>query len=64
MTQEYMSINDAMRFLGFKSHKSIKKLIDAGLPVSKINGSKRISKTAIDEFMKAHTVVATTERKK
>ena len=56
MTQEYMSINDAMQ--GFKSHKSIKRLIVAGLPVFEINGSKRISKTAIDEFMKAHTVIA------
>lgn len=64
MIQEYMSINDAMHYLGFKSHKSIKRLIVAGLPVFEINGSKRISKTAIDEFMKAHTVVATTERKK
>ena len=32
MAQEYMSINDAMHYLGFKSHKSIKRLIVAGLP--------------------------------
>lgn len=64
MSQEYMSIKQAMQFLGLKSYKSIKKLINLGLPVVEVGQSKKISKTAIDEFMKAHTVVATTERKK
>lgn len=59
-----MSIKQAMQFLGLKSYKSIKKLINLGLPVVEVGQSKKISKTAIDEFMKAHTVVATTERKK
>ena len=63
MSQEYMSIKQAMQFLGLKSYKSIKKLINLGLPVVEVGQSKKISKTAIDEFMKAHTVVATTERK-
>ena len=64
MSQKYMSIKQAMQFLGLKSYKSIKKLINLGLPVVEVGQSKKISKTAIDEFMKAHTVVATTERKK
>ena len=64
MSQEYMSIKQAMQFLGLKSYKSIKKLINLGLPVVEVGQSKKISKTAIDEFMKAHTVVANTERKK
>ena len=64
MSQEYMSIKQAMQFLGLKSYKSIKKIINLGLPVVEVGQSKKISKTAIDEFMKAHTVVATTERKK
>ena len=64
MSQEYMSIKQAMQFLGLKSYKSIKKLINLGLPVVEVGQSKKISKTAIDEFMKAHTVVATTESKK
>ena len=59
-----MSIKQAMQFLGLKSYKSIKKLINLGLPVVEVGQSKKISKTAIDEFMKAHTVVANTERKK
>lgn len=59
-----MSIKQAMQFLGLKSYKSIKKIINLGLPVVEVGQSKKISKTAIDEFMKAHTVVATTERKK
>lgn len=58
-----MSIKQAMQFLGLKSYKSIKKLINLGLPVVEVGQSKKISKTAIDEFMKAHTVVANKERK-
>lgn len=58
MTTEYLTLKQAMQFLGLKSYKSIKKLINLGLPVVEIGQSKKISKTAIDEFMKAHTVVA------
>ncbi len=58
MTTEYLSFKQAMQFLGLKSYKSIKKLINLGLPVVEVGQSKKISKTAIDEFMKAHTVIA------
>lgn len=58
MTTEYLSFKKAMQFLGLKSYKSIKKLINLGLPVVEVGQSKKISKTAIDEFMKAHTVIA------
>lgn len=64
MTTEYLSFKQAMQYIGFNSYDSLRKAIKDGLPVIQFNGSKRISKTAIDEFMKAHTVVATTERKK
>ena len=58
MTTEYLSFKQAMQYIGFKSYDSLRKAIKDGLPVIQFNGSKRISKTAIDEFMKAHTVVA------
>lgn len=58
MTTEYLSFKQAMQFLVLKSYKSIKKLINLGLPVVEVGQSKKISKTAIDEFMKAHTVIA------
>lgn len=58
MTTEYLSFKQAMQYIGFNSYDSLRKAIKDGLPVIQFNGSKRISKTAIDEFMKAHTVVA------
>ncbi|CUR38440.1 helix-turn-helix domain-containing protein [Limosilactobacillus reuteri] len=55
---EFMSLEQATKYLGFKSQKSLKNYIREGLPVIMIGRSKRISKKAIDEFMNAHTVVA------
>ncbi|MGI1819333.1 helix-turn-helix domain-containing protein [Lactobacillus johnsonii] len=54
---EYFGFKETMQYLGIKSHKTLNYYIQQGLPVTKIGKSKRISKTAIDEFMKAHTVV-------
>ena len=58
MTTEYFSYKEAMKYMGFTTCYSLRKAIKAGLPVINFDGSKRISKTAIDEFMKAHTVIA------
>ena len=57
---EYFSYKTAMKYLGFESYKSLEKLIDAGLPVITVGKTKKISKTAIDKFMKEHetTVVS------
>ena len=52
---EYFSFKEAMKYLGVKSHKTLNYYIQQGLPVIKLGNSKRISKTAIDEFMQAHT---------
>lgn len=52
---EYFSFKEAMKYLGVKSHKTLNYYIKQGLPVIKLGNSKRISKTAIDEFMQAHT---------
>lgn len=57
MTTEYLTLKQAMQYMGFNSYDSLRKAVRSGLPVVKFSGSKRISKTAIDEFMKAHTVV-------
>lgn len=45
-----------MEYMGIKSKTTFIKYIKQGLPVIKVGNSKRISKTAIDEFMKAHQV--------
>lgn len=60
---EYMSMQQASEYLGFSSYKSIYNYIAQGLPVIVLNGSKRISKSDIDEFMKSHKVVQTSGEK-
>ena len=52
---EYFSFKEAMKYLGVKSHKTLNYYIKLGLPVVIAGNSKRISKTAIDEFMQSHT---------
>lgn len=56
MTQ-YLKIIDAQKYLGLKSYVTLKKLINNGLPVVEIDGTKLISKADIDEFMQAHKVI-------
>ncbi len=53
---KYLKIKDAQEYIGLKSYNTLKKLISNGLPVIKINGTKLISKSDIDEFMQAHKV--------
>ena len=53
---EYFTFKEAMKYLSVKSHNTLRYYIKLGLPVAKVGNSKRISKTAIDEFMKSHTV--------
>ena len=57
ITAEYMSYKAATEYLGLKTQNTLRKYIAAGLPVIDVNGSKRISKTAIDKFMAEHTVI-------
>ena len=52
---EYFSYKEAMKYLDIKSHNTLRYYIKQGLPVIIIGNSKRISKTAIDDFMQAHT---------
>lgn len=49
---EYFSFKQAMHYLGFHSYKSLKKLTNEGLPIIQVGKTRKISKTAIDEFMK------------
>lgn len=51
---EYFSYKQAMKYLGFNSYKTLKQLVTAGLPVIQVGKTKKISKSAIDEFMKEH----------
>ena len=55
MSKEYLTFKEAMSYMGFTTYDSLRKIIKQGLPVIKFGNSKRISKTAIDEFMQAHT---------
>lgn len=56
---EYFSYKDAMKYMELKTQDTLRAYIADGLPTIHVGNKKRISKTAIDEFMKAHTVVAT-----
>ena len=56
---EYLSYKEAMQYMGFKTQDTLRTYIKQGLPTVKVGKSKRISKSAIDKFMQAHTVVAT-----
>lgn len=55
---EYLSYKDAMDFLGLKTHNTLYRYIDAGLPVYIVGKSKRIKKSDIIEFMEAHKQVS------
>ena len=56
MSKEYLTFKEAMSYMGFTTYDSLRKIIKQGLPVIEFCKSKRISKTAIDGFMKDHTV--------
>ena len=55
MSKEYLTLKEAMSYMGFTTYDSLRKVIKLGLPVIKFGNSKRISKTAIDDFMQSHT---------
>lgn len=55
---EYLEPKEAMEYLGIKTRKNLNYYIEQGLPVIKIGKFTRISKTAIDDFMKDHTVAS------
>lgn len=59
MSKEYLTFKQAMNYMGFQTYDSLREVIKLGLPVIKFGKSKRISKTAIDDFMKDHTVAST-----
>lgn len=56
---EYLEPKEAMEYLGIKTRKNLNYYIEQGLPVIKIGKFTRISKTAIDNFMRKHTIVTT-----
>lgn len=54
----YLTTKQAMDYLQIKSPKTFNGLVKRGLPVITMGKSLRVSKTAIDEFMKKHTSTA------
>lgn len=61
MSKEYLTFKQAMNYMGFQTYDSLREVIKLGLPVIKFGKSKRISKTAIDDFMKDHTVASASQ---
>lgn len=59
---EYFNFKQAMNYAGIQSYTGLKELIKAGLPVVKVGRTKKISKTAIDKFMKDHEVITTSQK--
>ena len=57
-----MSLTDAAKYLGYGSKHVVYDLIKAGMPVINVGKTMRVSKTAIDSFMKAHEEVITDEK--
>lgn len=57
MNKNFLNYKDAMKYLGIKSPTTLRSYIRQGLPIIKIGNSKKISKSAIDEFMKEHQKV-------
>lgn len=60
---EYLSYQEAMNYMGFKTQDTLRTYIKQGLPTIQVGKSKRISKSDIDKFMAAHRVVATQDNK-
>ena len=54
---EYLTFKQVMKYMGFNSYDSLREIIKLGLPVIEFGKSKRISKSAIDKFMKEHQSV-------
>lgn len=55
---EFMTYKQAMDFLGLKTHNTLYRYIDEGLPVYVVGKSKRIKRSDIIEFMEAHKQVS------
>lgn len=54
---EYFTYKEAMNYLGINSYQGLRCLFKEGLPIIQVGKTKKISKTAIDEFMKEHQKV-------
>jgi hypothetical protein len=52
----YMTLGQTCSYLNIKSRNTLKKFIESGLKVSVVNGTKRIDKFDVDEYMKKHQI--------
>ena len=51
---EYFTYKEAMSYLGINSYQGLRNLFSEGLPIIQVGKTKKISKSAIDEFMNEH----------
>lgn len=54
---EYFTYKEAMSYLGINSYQGLRNLFSEGLPIIQVGKTKKISKSAIDKFMKEHQKV-------
>lgn len=57
MTTKYLSLNQAMDYMGIKSYNTLYRMIDNGLPVIHVGNLKRIDRDKLDEFLAQSTEV-------
>ncbi|AMV60133.1 prophage Lp3 protein 4 [Pediococcus damnosus] len=50
----YLKLGEAVKYLNVGSYTAVHNFIDQGLPVTVINGIKRIDRLDADKFMEAH----------
>lgn len=55
----YLTRKEVKNYLKIKDDRTIKALINEGLPAIQVGKSIRFSKEAIDDFMKEHEVITT-----
>lgn len=55
MTTKYLSLNQAMEYMGIKSYNTLYRMIDNGLPVIHVGNLKRIDRDKLDEFLAKNT---------
>lgn len=56
--QEFINYREAMALLGIKTHNTLYRYIDAGLPIYAVGNSRRIKKSELLKFMEDHKQVS------
>jgi len=56
-TTKYLSLKQAMQYMGITSYNTLYRMIENGLPVIEIGKAKRIDKDKLNLFMDEQTVI-------